>query len=131
MVPVGWLYARWSLGGVYWLPWNDWAPTLLANFLSAAVPEELTYRSLILGALRRWGVRPLWAVLVVGFLFGPVHHNRYLWRGDLFILAVVTAFGLVAAWLTLRRGNVVGAVLGHAMMNFLIFLFIGGKVTSL
>ncbi len=131
-VPIGWAYARVSLGGVYWLPLSDWLPTFLAAFIPAGVQEELAYRALFLGTLnRRWRLSPVWSVLVIGLLFGPLHHNRYIWRGDFLTLGIVTAFGFVAAWLTLRRRNVAGAVIGHTAMNFLIFLFIGGKVTTL
>jgi len=68
---------------------------------------------------------------VITALFGPFHHRRYILRGDWLTLGLVTAFGGVAAWLTLKRRNMVGAVVGHTAMDFLIFLFIGGKVSVL
>ena len=130
-VPIGWLYAQWRLGGVYWLPWDDWLFTFLAALIPAGLQEELAYRGFLLGLTQRWRFSPAWAILLVGLLFGPLHHNRYLWRGDFLTLAIVTTFGFVAAWLTLKRRNVAGAIIGHTAMNFLIFLFIGGKVTTL
>lgn len=130
-LPVAWLYAHLTLGGVYWLPLGDWLFTFLAALIPAGIQEELEYRAFLLGVTQRWRIPPLWAILLVGLLFGPLHHNRYIWRGDFLTLGIVTAFGLVAAWLTLRRRNVAGAVVGHTAMNFLIFLFIGGKVASL
>jgi len=131
-VPVAWAYAHLSLGGIYWLPRSDWLPTFLAAFIPAGLQEEVAYRGLFLGVVnRRWNMSPFWSILLIGLLFGPVHHNRYLWRGDFLTLSIVTAFGFVAAWLTLRRQNLLGAVIGHTAMNFLMFLFIGGKVTTL
>lgn len=131
-VPIGWAYAHLTLGGIYWLPRQDWVPTFLAAFIPAGLQEELAYRALFLGVLtRRWRISSFWSILLIGLLFGPVHHNRYIWRGDFLTLSIVTAFGFVAAWLTLRRQNVIGAIIGHTAMDFLIFLFIGGRVTTL
>ncbi len=131
-VPIVWVYAHLSLGGIYWLPLRDWPSTFLAAFIPAALQEELAYRALFLGVVsKRWRIPPLWSILLIGFLFGPVHHNRYIWRRDFLTLGIVTAFGFVATWLTLRRRNVAGAIIGHTAMNFLIFLFIGGKITTL
>ncbi len=131
-VPVAWAYAQIRLGGIYWLPLYDWLPTFLAALIPAGLQEEIAYRGLFLGLLhRRWGLSSFWSIVLVGLLFGPIHHLRYIWRGDWLTLSIVTAFGLIAAWMTLRRQNVAGAIVGHTAMNFLIFLFIGGKITSL
>ena len=131
-IPVGWMYAHISLGGVYWLPWQDWIPTFLAALIPAGLQEELAYRGLFLGVVsQRWRIPSVWSILLIGLLFGPVHHSRYIWRRDFLTLSLVTAFGFVATWLTLRRRNVAGAVIGHTAMDFLVFLFIGGKVTTL
>jgi membrane protease YdiL (CAAX protease family) len=131
-VPIAWAYAHLSLGGIHWLPRADWLPTFLAALIPAGLQEELAYRALFLGLVnRRWRISSLWSILLIGLLFGPIHHSRYIWRSDFLTLSIVTAFGLVAAWLTLRRQNVAGAIIGHTAMDFLIFLFIGGKVTTL
>ncbi len=131
-VPIGWLYAHLRFGGIYWLPWREWLSTFLAALIPAGLQEELAYRGLFLGVVnRRWRVSALWSILLIGLLFGPVHHNRYIRQGDWLTLSIVTAFGLMAAWLTLRRRNVTGAVIGHTAMNFPIFPFVGGRVTTL
>ncbi|RMD59927.1 CPBP family intramembrane metalloprotease [Candidatus Parcubacteria bacterium] len=130
-IPIGWLYARLTLGGVYWLPVQDWLITFLAAFVPAGLQEELEYRAFLLGVTQRWKIAPLWAIVLIGLLFGPVHHNRYIWQGDFLTLGIVTAFGFLATWLTLKRQNVAGAIIGHTAMDFLIFLFIGGKVSTL
>ena len=131
-IPISWMYAHVKLGGVYWLPWHDWLFTFLAAFIPAGLQEELAYRALFLGMVnQRWKISSVWSILLIGFLFGPIHHNRYLWQGDLLTLSIVTTFGFVATWLTLKRRNVAGAIIGHTAMDFLIFLFIGGKVTTL
>jgi len=128
---IGWAYAQLTLGGIYWLPLSDWLPTFLAALIPSGLVEEVEFRALLLGLLRRWGVGAQWANLLVAAYFGPVYHNRYIFGGNYLVLLIVTLFGFVAGWLTLRRGNVASAVIGHTAMNFLIFLFIGGKVTKL
>jgi membrane protease YdiL (CAAX protease family) len=130
-VAVGWFYALLTLGGVYWLPADEWLPTFIAALIPSGLVEELEFRALLLGLLTRWGMPGHWANLLIAFYFGPIYHNRYLFGGDYLTLAIVFGFGLLAGWLTLRRRNVAGAVIGHTAMNFLIFLFIGGKVSSL
>jgi len=56
---------------------------------------------------------------------------RYLLRGDPLIFTLVTTFGVLAAAMTLRHRNLAGAALAHVAMNTLIFVFIGGRVSSL
>jgi len=63
---VGWAYAHLTLGGVHWLPWNEWLPTFLAALIPAGLVEELEFRALLLGLLRRWRMPTLWANLLVG-----------------------------------------------------------------
>ena len=129
-VPVAWLYARATLGGVYWLPPGELPATLAAALLLAALPEEVAYRGLFLGSLARMGA-PVWAQVAVTSGLFAVQHVRYLLRGDPLTFTLVAAFGVVAAAMTLRRRNLAGAVLAHAAMNTLIFVFIGGRVSSL
>lgn len=130
-IPFGWLHARYLLGGVSWLPVRDWPLVLLTALLTAALPEELGYRAFLLGVFRRWNIPSSWAILIVGLLFGPLHHNRYIWQGNFLALGIVTAFGFLAAGMTLKRRNVAGAILAHTSMNFIFFLFIGGTLTTL
>jgi len=129
-VPVAWLYARATLGGVYWLPLGELPATLAAALLLAALPEELAYRGLFLGSLARLGA-PVWAQVAVTASLFAAQHVRYLQRDDPLAFAIVTGFGIVAAVMTLRRRNLAGAVLAHAAMNTLIFVFVGGRVSSL
>ncbi len=129
-VPVAWAYARLTLGGVYWLPPGELPATLAAALLLAALPEELAYRGLFLGTLARLGA-PAWAQVAVTSALFAAQHVRYLLRGDPLTFTLVAAFGPVAAAMTLRRKNLAGAVLAHAAMNTLIFVFIGGRVSSL
>ena len=60
-----------------------------------------------------------------------VQYVRYLLRGDPLTFILVTTFGVLAAAMTLHHCNLAGAVLAHAAMNTLIFVFIGGRVSSL
>ncbi|RMH05803.1 MAG: CPBP family intramembrane metalloprotease [Nitrospirae bacterium] len=130
-VPIGLVYAKLTLGDVYWLPVREWLITFLAALIPSGLQEEIEYRAFLLGVTQRWNIPAVWAVVLIGLLFGPVHHNRYIWSGNYVVLGIVTAFGLVVTWLTLKRRNVAGAVVGHTAMDFLIFLFIGGKVSTL
>ena len=76
----------------------------------APVAEELFFRGLVLrGYARRYGFpKAVWGSAV---LFAVFHLNP--WQA---VLAL--PLGLAFAWLVLRTGSLVPAILGHAMVNF-------------
>jgi membrane protease YdiL (CAAX protease family) len=82
--------------------------------VAAAVVEELFYRGLVLGALRRrWsdGV----AVVASGVIFGVMHFQPV----DTIALAL---FGMVLAWLTVRSGRLGPAMCAHLAFNLTAFV---------
>jgi len=76
----------------------------------APVAEELFFRGLVLrGYARRYGLtKAVWGSAV---LFAVFHLNP--WQA---VLAL--PLGLAFAWLVLRTGSLLPAILGHAMVNF-------------
>ena len=76
----------------------------------APVAEELFFRGLVLrGYVRRYGLTK--AVWGSAGLFAVFHLNP--WQA---VLAL--PLGLAFAWLVLRTGSLLPAILGHAMVNF-------------
>lgn len=131
-IPIAIGYAYIKLGGIYWIKVNDIFPTFLAALIPAALEEEIAYRGIFLGVLKnKINLSKIISILIIGLIFGPLHHIRYIFRGDFLTLSIVTIFGFFAAWLTIKRKNMWGAVISHAAMDFLIFVFIGGKITNL
>lgn len=91
-----------------------------------ALPEELFFRGLLLGLLRRrWpagralgGAKVGWALVLSAAAFALVHLPR---EGD--PRALATFFpGLLFGWLRLRTGSLLAPVLTHAGSNILIRL---------
>ncbi|HEY2332786.1 MAG TPA: type II CAAX endopeptidase family protein [Acidimicrobiales bacterium] len=82
--------------------------------LGAAVFEELFYRGLVLGALRkRWGD---WISIVVSsVIFGVMHFQPV----DTIAL---TLFGVVCAWLTVRYGRLGPSICAHFAFNLTAFV---------
>jgi membrane protease YdiL (CAAX protease family) len=82
--------------------------------VAAALLEELFYRGLVLGALRkRWGD----GVAIAGsaLIFGVMHFQPV----DTFALAI---FGAVLAWLTIRYGRLGPAICAHLVFNLTAFI---------
>lgn len=127
----------WSVGALVWQQllrfpgaraYNDWLGEMLgkqgqlglgaALFLVALVPaicEEVTFRGVVLGGLRRSGSR---AVAVVGsaVVFGLFHINPYH-------VVSAAAVGLVLAYVALESGSIVPGMILHAVNNGLqVFL---------
>ncbi len=90
----------------------DGAPLLglwLALAVAPAVAEELAFRGVVLGLLRR-RLAPLAAVGLSAVLFGLLH-------GSVFRLLPTTALGLVLGLLALRTGSIWPGVVAHALTN--------------
>lgn len=80
----------------------------LAVTILAPVVEELTYRGMGVSLLLPYGT--VLAVLATGALFGGAH-------GLLIGLPVLTAFGIVNAWLRLRTDSIYPPMLVHGTFN--------------
>jgi hypothetical protein len=93
---------------------QDLLTLLLANFLpivlGAPVGEELFFRGLVLrGFLSRYSVTK--AVWASALLWAVSHLNPWQAVGAL-------PLGLVLAWLVVRTGSLIPAIIGHMIANF-------------
>jgi uncharacterized protein len=91
----------WSLLGI-----------LLAGALLAAFAEELFFRGIVYGALRRYGV--LLATVVSALLFGLAH-------GVNVVLPAAVLLGVVNAVLYERSGSIWPPIVAHAVNNAILF----------
>ena len=103
-----------------WVGWERFAPLALvvvAAIVPQAAAEEVVFRGTLVQALGAW-VRPAWfAILVSSVLFGVAHDL------PLAGFVAIAAFGLVAAWLTIRTGGLEAAIALHVLRNVSWFLF--------
>lgn len=122
IVPSVALLVYWRTGQVSWFP-REQVSTYLVQYFQVALFEELVFRSLFLGYLRRFLFSPFWAIVIQAVFFWSMH----LGEGDYLQLGFVAFFGLLAGYMTSRRGSVAGAILAHLVANFALWLFVGGK----
>lgn len=78
--------------------------------VGAPLVEELFFRGLLLGALRRRSVRPSTAVAVTAVVFAVFHF-------DVAALLGLAAFGVVLGLLVVRTGRLGPALVAHAAFN--------------
>lgn len=82
----------------------------------APVVEELIFRGLILQGFRR-NYSPLVAVLMSALLFALFHLNPWQFPATFML-------GLLLGWIMLRTNNILLAILGHSINNFLVLISI-------
>ncbi len=92
-----------------------WATLALVVVVGAPVVEEVFYRGLLLGALRRRRVPPVLAAVGSGAFFAAMHLQPLQFPG-LFVL------GTLLALLVLRTGRLGGAIVAHATFNAVTLL---------
>jgi len=90
-------------------PWG-WIVLGVVVVAGAPLVEELFYRGLLLGALRKRGVGPVLASVLCGAVFAAMHLQPLQFLG-LFVL------GTVLSGLVLRTGRIGAAVVAHATFN--------------
>jgi len=103
------------------LPGGVW--TLLAIVaISPAICEEALFRGVLLSSLK--DRLPSWAVIgIIGLLFGLFHLSVYK--------VIPTGLtGALFAYLVLRSGSIVCAVIGHALLNGLAILLETGNLPA-
>lgn len=83
--------------------------------LCAPLVEELFFRGLLLGALRKRGLSDWPAVLVSSAVFGVAHFQPLQ-------LPALFAFGVVSAWLVLRTGRLGPSIFMHMSFNGITML---------
>ena len=84
--------------------------SLLLTVILSPIFEELMFRGMILGRLRRYGDG--FAVAASALLFGMVH-------GNLFQMPYACAVGVVLGWAAVRSGRLWQCILLHAGVNLL------------
>lgn len=86
--------------------------TYLLVVIGAAIGEELFFRGIVFAGLRK--SMSLWpAAAVSSILWGLLH----LTGGNLGVVAVLTIFGLVLAWLYERTGTIWAGIIAHGLNN--------------
>jgi hypothetical protein len=87
-----------------------WVVLSLVVVVGAPLVEELFYRGLLLGALRKRGVGPALAAVLSGAVFAVMHLQPLQFAG-------LFALGVVLALLVLRTRRIGAAVVAHATFN--------------
>ncbi len=90
--------------------------------LSAAIYEELLFRSLIAGYMIRWLGRPQLANIVQTALFAIVHLRYFDGQHWANVISVCVG-GLLYGWITLGFRSLLPSTIGHAMINYYGTLF--------
>ena len=81
-----------------------------------ATAEEFVFRGYLGQAVGGWLKHPAWAILLPVPLFA-IGHDYDLWG-----LADVALFAIVAGWLTYRTGGLEAAIVAHVINNTVLFL---------
>jgi membrane protease YdiL (CAAX protease family) len=97
--------AGWALGGYRLL--------LLFGAVLTPIGEEVLFRGIGYGWLRRWGF--VLAAVLSSLIFGLAH-------GINVVLPAAVLLGLVHAWLYERSGSIWPAVISHAVNYGIIFI---------
>ena len=128
MLGVGLVLARWPIGPLIRIrkffeevvqPFFQSCTVLDLAAISvvAGLGEEMLLRGVIQGALARWlGVRP--ALALASAIFGLVHAITLTY----ILLAVLAGAYLGLVWLT--TGNLLTAVVTHAVYDFVMLVFL-------
>jgi hypothetical protein len=82
----------------------------------APIVEELIFRGLLLQGFRR-NYSPLMAVMMSALLFALFHLNPWQFPATFML-------GLLLGWIMLRTNNILLAVLGHSIHNFMVLISI-------
>jgi len=77
--------------------------------------EEILFRGLLFGALRKW-LTPAWTIVITAVLFATIH-------GDPYFLVPLVAVGILLGWVRHRTGSVWFSVVIHILNNALAFAF--------
>lgn len=84
--------------------------------------EEILYRGIILGYLRKYDYTPRVALLAQSIIFTISHQfyiEEFMWRSLLGALL----FGLAAGGITWKTKNIGGAIVAHTLINSLLVVF--------
>ncbi len=101
--------AETATGGLWW----QFGLLLLFGAVLTPIGEELLFRGVSFGWLRRWGF--VLAAVLSSIIFGLAH-------GINAVLPAAILLGLVHAWLYERSGSIWPAVISHAVNNGIVFI---------
>jgi uncharacterized protein len=91
-----------------------WWGAFLKVAVIAPIVEELIFRGLILHGLRK-NYTATTAIFISALLFSLFHLNP--WQ-----MPATFVLGLLLGWIMLRTRNIILAILGHSLNNFLVLL---------
>ncbi|MFT4715769.1 MAG: membrane protease YdiL (CAAX protease family) [Paracoccaceae bacterium] len=108
--------------------WVVWLPSSLVLIFLQTSAEELVFRGYLQQQLAaRFSSRWIWWVLP-SLLFGMAHYDPETFGPNAWLVVVdTTLFGLIAADLTARTGNLGAAIALHFVNNAMTFLFLAPK----
>jgi hypothetical protein len=110
------------------LTWLVWLPSSLVLIVLLTSSEELVFRGYLQQQLAaRFSSRWIWWLLP-SLLFGLAHYEPESFGPNAWLVVADTAlFGLIAADITARTGNLGGAIGLHFVNNAMAFLFLAPK----
>ena len=86
----------------------------------AAISEELFFRGFMFSGLRSLGAS-LWIAAAIS---SAIWASLHLGAGNLGVVAILAAFGLVLAWLYERSGSLWVPIAAHALNNTVAFILL-------
>lgn len=127
-IQVAMLFVQTPVPNLPFSVWIVWVLPALALILVQTSAEELVFRGYLQQQLAaRFSSRWVWWVLP-SVLFGLAHYEPSSFGSNAWlVVADTTLFGLIAADITARTGNLGGAIGLHFVNNMLAFLFIAPK----
>ena len=96
---------------------------VLSVALGAPVVEELFFRGLLLGALRR-RVNDGLAIAISGVAFGLAHGSSLPADAVILVMVSLTVFGAMLAALAIRTGRLGPGIVAHAAFNLFTVLYL-------
>jgi hypothetical protein len=108
-------YVRWDPKLPSWWPMWTWSMVFLT-----ALPEEALFRGLVQTWIERWlsARATIVSILVAGTLFGVAH----LGGGPVYVV-LATAAGIGYGWIYASTRSIAAAIVAHAGLNTVHFLF--------
>ncbi|NMB30980.1 MAG: CPBP family intramembrane metalloprotease [Clostridiales bacterium] len=105
---------------------SGWVIAVIYICICAPIFEEIFYRRIILGSLRRYG--DTFAIVISAILFGIMHGNF-----SQFFYAF--ALGLIYGYIVIRSNSILPAILLHALNNsistFALYISSNEKISSI
>ncbi len=98
-----------------WASWKQFAWVLYLS-VTAGVFEEVIYRGIVMGQLRRAGMNNVAVLLLSATFFALIH-----WSLGIFTLIVAFTFGLIWGILYMRYAALLPVIIAHFLFDFVVF----------